>query len=164
MRRRCVCGLGDRRRRCWRRRRRGGAAELSPFSLRCKLGDRAACCPAPYSDPGTSGHLRETLLEVARASKLESDAVDLSQPWRAFSFVSGGAPAGPALTKGAKARLSLARHLADGAASERLLDEVCAELGVAVAAKAAASEGGSKGDPGGRGEEKKEAEVVAVDE
>jgi len=126
----------------------GSAAELAPFSLRCKVGERAAVTTssdpsdAPSSD--SSHHLRETLLQVARASKLETDAVDLSQRWRSFSFVSGGAPLGEALTKGAKARLSLARHLADGAASERLLDEVCAELGVVVG--------------GGGGEEKKKKE------
>ena len=140
----------------------GAAAELAPFSLRCKVGDRAACFSFPPSSSSShsdssSSRLREALLEVARASKLESDAVDLSQPWRSFSFVSGGAPAGPALTKGAKARLSLARHLADGAASERLLDEVCAELGVAAAGAVS-----SKGDRGER-QEQKEAKVVAVD-
>ena len=98
---------------------------------------------------------------MARASKLEADAVDLSQPWRSFSFVEGGgAPVGAPLTRGAKARLSLARHLADGPASEALLDEVCAELGVTVAAvavaAAAAGGGGSKEGKGGEEGEKKE--------
>ena len=88
---------------------------------------------------------------MARASKLEADAVDLSQPWRSFSFVTGGAPAGAPLTTGAKARLSLARHLADGPSSEALLDEVCAELGVAVAAADGSKEGKGEGE-----EEKKE--------
>ena len=70
----------------------------------------------------------------------------------------GGAPAGAPLTKGAKARLSLARHLADGPASEALLDEVCAELGIAVAAAA----GGGGSEEGRKGEEEEKREVAAA--
>ena len=142
----------------------GAAAELAPFSLRCRVGDRAQCPPVSSSSSSSSdavpssSSLREALLGVARDSRLEADAVDLSLPWRSFSFASGGAPVGAALTKAEKARLSLARHLADGPDSERLLDEVFAELGVAVAAAVGLKKGG------GEGEEKKNQEVVAVDE
>jgi len=144
----------------------GAAAELAPFSLRCRVGDRAQCPPVSSSSSSSSSsdavpsssRLREALLGVARDSRLEADAVDLSLPWRSFSFASGGAPVGAALTKAEKARLSLARHLADGPDSERLLDEVFAELGVAVAAAVGLKKGG------GEGEEKKNQGVVAVDE
>ncbi|KAK9867584.1 hypothetical protein WJX84_008166 [Apatococcus fuscideae] len=80
------------------------AGELSPFAVRNTIIPMAAL---PSAD------LTSQLLNLIHLHREDVGQVDLSEQWRPFESLAGGQPSGPALTKLAKLRISIAGHLPD---------------------------------------------------
>ncbi|KAK9822060.1 hypothetical protein WJX74_004480 [Apatococcus lobatus] len=96
------------------------AGELTPFGIRNSVIGMADL-PSP--------DLTAQLLNLINLHREDVGQVDLSEQWRPFESLTGGQPSGSPLTKLAKLRMSIARHLprapqVEPAAKEAWLDRL----------------------------------------